>query len=152
MECAIYAKVKVKMKLLSHVQFSATPWTLAYHAPLSMGFSRKEYCSGLPFPSPEDPPNPGIEPGSPALQVDALLSEPPGKFHHVRGVYNFLGSVLQQQKFEATDGPVLQLGITVLFGKQRKIHPQSVRVDRPKRSVGKREREERRRSSIWLLF
>ena len=45
----------------------------------SMGFSRKEYWSGLPFPSPGDLPNPGIEPGSPALWADALLSEPPGK-------------------------------------------------------------------------
>ena len=44
-----------------------------------MGFSRQEYWSGLPFPSPGDLPDPGIEPGSPALQADALLSEPPGK-------------------------------------------------------------------------
>ena len=44
-----------------------------------MGFSRQEYWSGLPFPSPEDLPNPGIEPKSPALQADALTSEPPGK-------------------------------------------------------------------------
>ena len=47
----------------------ATPWTIARQAPLSMGFSRQEYWSGLPFPSPGDPPNPGIEPQSPALQV-----------------------------------------------------------------------------------
>ena len=47
--------------------------------PLSMGFSRQEYWSGLPFPSPGDLPNPGIEPRSPALQADALSSEPPGK-------------------------------------------------------------------------
>ena len=50
----------------------ATPWTVAHQAPLSMGFSRQEYWSGLPFPSPGDLPNPGIEPGSPALQADAL--------------------------------------------------------------------------------
>ena len=55
------------------------PWTVAHQAPLSMGFSRQEYWSGLPFPSPGDLPNPGIEPGSPALQADALTSEPPGK-------------------------------------------------------------------------
>ena len=67
------------MKSLSHVQLFATPWTVAYQAPLSMGFSRQEYWSGLPFPSPGDLPNPGIEPGSPALQADALTSEPPGK-------------------------------------------------------------------------
>ena len=52
------------------------PWTVAYQAPLSMGFSRQEYWSGLPFPSPGDLPNPGIEPGSPALQADALPSKP----------------------------------------------------------------------------
>ena len=72
-------KVKVKVKSLSHVQLFATPWTVAYQAPRSMGFSRQEYWSGLPFPSPGDLPNPGIEPGSPALQTDVLLSEPLGK-------------------------------------------------------------------------
>ena len=51
---------------------------VAYHAPLSMGFSRQEYWSGLPFPSPEDLPNPGIQLRSPALQADSLPSEPPG--------------------------------------------------------------------------
>ena len=53
------------MKSLSHVRLFATPWTVAYQAPPSMGFSRQEYWSGLPFPSPRDLPNPGIEPGSP---------------------------------------------------------------------------------------
>ena len=72
-------KVKVKVKSLSRVQLFSTPWTVAYQTPLSMGFSRQEYWSGLPFPSPGDLPNPGIKPGSPALQADALLSEPPGK-------------------------------------------------------------------------
>ena len=48
------------------------PWTVARQAPLSMGFSRKEYWSGLPLPSPGDLPNPGIEPGSPAVQADSL--------------------------------------------------------------------------------
>ena len=62
-----------------HVRLFATPWTVAYQAPLSMGFSRQECWSGLPFPSPGDLPDPGIEPGSPALQADALPSEPPGK-------------------------------------------------------------------------
>ena len=53
--------------------------TIAYQAPPSMGFSRQEYWGGLPFPSPGDLPDPGIEPESPALKADALLSEPPGK-------------------------------------------------------------------------
>ena len=63
--------MKVKVKSLSRVQLFATPWTAAHQAPLSMGFSRQEYWSGLPFPSPEDLPDPGIEPRSPALQADA---------------------------------------------------------------------------------
>ena len=62
----------------SRVWLSATPWTVAYQATLSMGFSRQEYWSGLPFPSPGDLPDPGIDPGSPALQADALTSEPAG--------------------------------------------------------------------------
>ena len=57
----------------------ATPWTVACQAPLSMGFSRQEYWSGLPFPSPGDLPDPGIEPGSPALQADSVPAELPGK-------------------------------------------------------------------------
>ena len=56
-----------------------TLWAVAYQAPLSMGFSRQEYWSGMPFPSPRDLPDPGIEPRSPTLQADALPSEPPGK-------------------------------------------------------------------------
>ena len=70
---------KVKVKLLSPVRLFVTPWTVAYQAPLSMGFSRQECWTGLPFPSPGDLPEPGNEPGSPALQADALPSEPPGK-------------------------------------------------------------------------
>ena len=56
-----------------------TPWTVACRAPLSMGFSRQEYWSGLPFPSPGDLPNPGIEPRFPALQADSLPTELWGK-------------------------------------------------------------------------
>ena len=75
------------MKSLSPVRHFATPWTVpirlfrpvAYKALPSMGFSRQECYSGLPFPSPGDISNPGIEPGSPALQADALPSEPPEK-------------------------------------------------------------------------
>ena len=67
---------KVKVKLLSHVRLSATPWTVAYQASPSMGFSRQEYWSGLPLPSPGDLSNPKIEPMSPALEADALPSKP----------------------------------------------------------------------------
>ena len=69
----------MKVKLLSHVRLIATPWIIAYHGPPSMEFFRQEYWSGLPYPSPGDLPNPGFEPRSPALQADALPSEPPGK-------------------------------------------------------------------------
>ena len=69
----------MKVKSLSHVRLFAIPWTVAYQAPPSTGFSRQEYWTGLPFPSPGDLPNPGIEPGSPSFQADAVTSEPPGK-------------------------------------------------------------------------
>ena len=65
----------------SSVVPSRSLWIVAYQPPQSMEFSRQEYWSGLPFPSPRDLPNPGIEPGCPALQADALPSEPPGKPH-----------------------------------------------------------------------
>ena len=68
-----------KVKSLSRVQLFATLWTVAYQVSLSMEFSRDEYWSGLPFPSPGNLPNPGIKPRSPALWADALTSESPGK-------------------------------------------------------------------------
>ena len=67
----------MKVKWLNHARLFATPWTVAYQAPPSMGFSRQEYWSGLPLPSPADLPDLGIKPESPALQADALPSEPP---------------------------------------------------------------------------
>ena len=67
------------MCVLSRVWLFATPWTVACQAPLSMGFSRQEYMSRLPSPSPGDLPDPGVKPGSLALQADSLLSKPPGK-------------------------------------------------------------------------
>ena len=65
----------VKVKALSCVRLFAIPWTVAYHDPQSMEFPRQGYWSRLPFPSPGDLPNPGIKPGSPALQANALPSE-----------------------------------------------------------------------------
>ena len=56
-----------------------TPWIVAHQAPLSMGFPRQEYWSGLPFPFPGDVPDLGIKPESPALQADSLPPDPPGK-------------------------------------------------------------------------
>ena len=72
----------MKVKSLSCVRLFATPWTVAYQVPPSMGFSRQECWTGLPFASPGDLPDPGIKPGSPALQADVLPSEPPGKPHN----------------------------------------------------------------------
>ena len=71
--------MKVKVKSLTSVRLFATPWTVAYQAPLSVEFSRQEYWSGLPFPPSRDLPDPGTEPKSPALQADTSPSEPPGK-------------------------------------------------------------------------
>ena len=67
------------MKSFSCVRLFVIPWIIDCQAPLSMGFSRQEYWSGLPFPSPGDLPDPRIETGSPALQADSLQFEPPGK-------------------------------------------------------------------------
>ena len=67
------------LRCFSHVQLFSTPWTVAFQALMSMGFSRQEYWSELPFPSPGDLPHPGFEPGSRALQADSLPTEPPGK-------------------------------------------------------------------------
>ena len=67
------------LSCFSHVRLFATLWTVAHQAPLSMGFSRQEYWSGLPLLSPGDLPDPGVEPGSPALQAHSLASEPAGK-------------------------------------------------------------------------
>ena len=74
--CLDYSRRKAK--LLSCVWLFVTPWTVAYQVPPPMGFSRHKYWSGLPFPSPGDHPDPGIEPGPPALQAGTLPSEPSG--------------------------------------------------------------------------
>ena len=69
---------KKESESLSRVRLFATPWNIVHQAPPSMGFSRQEYWSAFPLPSPGDLPDPGIEPRSPALQADALPSEPSG--------------------------------------------------------------------------
>ena len=71
-----------------------TPWTVACQVPPSMGFSREEYWTGLPFSSPGDLPDPDIKPGSPALWANSLLSEPPGKPTDGKGVENSLAHIL----------------------------------------------------------
>ena len=83
----------LKVKLLSGVRLFVTPWIVAYQAPLSMVFSRQEYWHGLPFPSPGDLPNAGIEPRSPTLEADTLTSEPPGKSIGLT-MWTFVGKVM----------------------------------------------------------
>ena len=90
--------MKVKVKSLSHGRLFATPWTVAHQAPLSMGFSRQVYWSGLPFPSPGDLASPGIKPRSPALQADTLTSEPPGKYMETLYVRPVLGERSRKEK------------------------------------------------------
>ena len=72
-------KPKVNVKSLSHVRLFVTPWTVAYQAPLPMGFSRQEYWGRLPFPSPGDLSDPGMGPAPPALADRFFTTEPPGK-------------------------------------------------------------------------
>ena len=78
----------------SCVWLFSTPWTLAHQAPLSMGFSRRQYWSGLPCPSPRDLPDSGAEPMSPALQVDSSSANPCGKPAHVRSYGSFRAKVV----------------------------------------------------------
>ena len=74
-------KVKALVTQLCLIYGDPMDLTIACQAPLSMEFPRKKYWSGLPFPSSGDLPNPGIKPGSPALQADSLPSKPAGKPH-----------------------------------------------------------------------
>ena len=90
----------------SCVQLFVTPWTVAHQAPLSMGFSRQEYQSGLPFPSPEDLPNPGIKPASleaPALQTDSFPLSHQGSPWLMR-------QITQTQSMTTALMPILLLG------------------------------------------
>ena len=75
----------------------ATPWTVVHQAPLFMEFSRREHWSGLPSPSPGDLPNPGIEPGSSALQADSLPTELQGKCIYMclyKGIFCYVNEVI----------------------------------------------------------
>ena len=83
----------------------ATPWTAAYQAPPSMRFSRHEYWNGLPFPSPGDLPDSGTEPGSPALQAEALPSEPPGKLYTHKGAKIKKTGITQYQQMRSYWNP-----------------------------------------------
>ena len=86
---SMHLKKEKKVQSFSSDQLFATPWTVAYQPPPSMGFSRQGYRSGLPFPSPGDLPDPGIKLESPAFQADALTSEPPRKPNHMFNLIAF---------------------------------------------------------------
>ena len=90
MKNSIYRKL-CTLNCFSRVQLCVTLWTVALQAPLSMGFSKQEYWRGLPFPPPGDPPNPGIEPPSPALTGRFFTTEPPGKPHEGMVFINLTG-------------------------------------------------------------
>ena len=89
---------KMKVKLHSCVQLFATPWTITYQTPLTMGFSKQRYWSGLPFPSPWDFPDPGIKPRSPTLQADTLPSEPSGKPKNVQTTVQLIALISHSSK------------------------------------------------------
>ena len=90
---------KSKRQSLSPVQLFVTPWTVACQVPLSMEFSIQEIWSRLPFPSPEDLPNPGIKPGYSTMEVDSLLSEPSRKPKHSKRLFNFIYTKLSNLIF-----------------------------------------------------
>ena len=97
---------------LSHVRLFVTPWTVAHQAPLSMGFSREEYWSGLLCPSPGDLPNPGIKPTSPALQADSVPTEPLVKPHIRTATYQLITSkdLLHRTRRPTQNSAVTDLG------------------------------------------
>ena len=86
-----------------------TPWTVAHQVPLFTEFSSQAHWSGMPFPSPGDLPDPGIEPGSPALQADCFLSEPPGK-------HSFIDAVSKVTIFRSSPEPLLPSTSVLVLG------------------------------------
>ena len=105
--CLLQLYVLCWAQLLSHAQLFATPWTVAHQALLSMEFSRQEHWSGLTFLSPGDLPNPGgIEPTSPAFQVDSL------PLNHVGTTYNYIVVYLVKYPFLFSCGFKLLSGFT----------------------------------------
>ena len=103
----VKSRLENQVKSLSHVRLFVTPWTVGHQTLLSMGFFSQEYWSGLPFPSPGDLPDPGIELGSPTLQADSLPSEPPGKLRR-KGLLISLTAVTIGSDFGAQENEILQ--------------------------------------------
>ena len=98
-----------------------TPWTVAHQVALSMGFPWQECCTGLPFPSPGDLPNPGIEPVSPALQADSLPSEPPGKPFTEMTPFEIVTS-LSWQTFHESSGDFNLVDTSKTLSGKYKVH------------------------------
>ena len=97
--------------MLSHVQLTATSWTMAHQAPLSMGFSRQKYWSGLPFPPPGDLPNPGIQPWSltsPALAGGFFSTAPPSQV--LITTFHFLPT---RRRFSVSVIPITQANVVI---------------------------------------
>ena len=106
----ISVNLKVKVKSLRHIQLFVILWTVACQAPPSMGLSRQEYWSEVPFPSPRDLPNPEIKPRSPALQPDSLPFELPGNPKSEFTVYFFLSNkhIALYRLWHSSHGHVVQ--------------------------------------------
>ena len=104
-------KERKKVKSLSRVRLFVTPWTVTYQAPPSMGFSRQEYWSGLPFPSQGDLPDPEIEPASPVLQPDSLPLSHQGNFYHSKKNFFFFFFKMHQEDTFGTSTGTFLLGL-----------------------------------------
>ena len=109
------ASVKVLVTQLCPI-LCRPPWTVALQAPLSMGFSRQEYWSGLPCPSPGDLPDPRMEPGSPALQKDSLLSKSPRKLQYLKRFVQYI--VLAESHGFFSLLPLIKKNLLTMFGNQ----------------------------------
>ena len=102
------------MKSLSRVQLFATPRTVAHQVSPSMEFSRQEYWTGLPFPSPGDVPDPEIEPRSPTLQVDSLPAKPQGKLKNTGVGSLSINSIFDWKKTKSSSRGTCEVGITAI--------------------------------------
>ena len=118
----------VAVELLSCVWLFVTPWTVVRQASLSLGFSRQEYWSGLPFPSPRDFPDPGIEAGSPALHADSVPSEPRNQ------LYLHLKTSKQTRNLNLSNVHV-QIRLEVVVGRKRRLW-NKLKWERPRRGTG----------------
>ena len=109
--------------MLSCVRLIVTPWTTAHQAPLSMRISRQGYQTGLPFPFPGDLPNPGIDPGSVALQADSLPTELQGRQYIKKQRHHFADKGSYSQSYSFPDVTYRYESWTIKKFEHRRIHP-----------------------------